>query len=130
MQKRRELFDAGVNIVEIDLLRGGSPIVDLDQRSRTGLKPWDYLVNVVRQGQIEHEVYRFTVRDRLPRVRIPLRDESPDAVLDLQQVFDQVYDSGPYPIRFDYKSPPVPPLLPDDDAWTDEMLRSAALRTA
>ncbi len=128
IQKRRELLDAGVNIVEIDLLRGGRPIIDLDGRAQSSLRPWDYLINVVRQGQIEHEVYRFTVRERLPRIRIPLRSESPDAVLDLHLVFEQVYDSGPYPVRFDYSSPPVPPLSTDDEAWADQMLRGAGLR--
>lgn len=129
-QKRRELLDAGINIVEIDLLRSGTPIIDLDRRAQTSLKPWDYLINVVRQGQLEHEVYRLTVRDRLPRIRIPLRSESPDAVLDLQHVIDQVYDSGPYPVRFDYNTSPVPSLSPHDEAWADQLLRSAGIRTA
>jgi uncharacterized protein DUF4058 len=129
VQKRDELLHGNVNIVEIDLLRGGPSIIDLDERTLDGLKPWDYLANVVRQGQLEHEVYRVTLRDRLPRVRIPLRPESSDAVLDLQHAFDQVYDSGPYPDRLDYSSPPVPPLSTKDDAWADQLLRFAGLRT-
>jgi hypothetical protein len=122
-------LDGNVNVVEIDLLRGESSIIDLDERTQDNLKPWDYLTNVVRQGQLEHEVYRVTVRDRLPRLRIPLRTESRDAVLDLQHIFDQVYDSGPYPDRVDYSSPPVLPLSAQDDAWADLLLRSAGLRT-
>jgi hypothetical protein len=129
IQKRGELLDGDVNVVEIDLLRGGPSIIDLEERMQDSLKPWDYLVNVVRQGQLEHEVYRVTVRNRLPRLRIPLRPESPDAVLDLQHAFDQVYDSGPYPDRVDYSSPPVPPLSAQDDAWADQLLRNAGLRT-
>ena len=129
LRKRQAVLESGSHWIEIDLLRGGKPIIDLDGRAQTSLRPWDYLINVVRQGQIEHEVYRLTVRNRLPRIRIPLRSESPDAVLDLHLVFEQVYDSGPYPVRFDYSSPPVPPLSPDDEAWADQMLRGAGLRT-
>jgi hypothetical protein len=53
----------------------------------------------------------------------------PDAVLDLRQVFEQVYDSGPYPARFDYNRPPVPALSQDDEAWADQLLQAAGVRT-
>jgi hypothetical protein len=130
IQKRDELQAAGVNVVEIDLLRGGTPIVDLPDSALAGIKPWDYLVNAVRAGAAEREAYRISLRGKLPRVRVPLRGGLPDAVLDIQAVFNQVYDAGPYPDRIDYTTSPVPPLSTDDDAWADKILRSAGLRTA
>lgn len=130
IRKRRELLSAEVNVVEIDLLRAGNPIVDLDRRARKEVGPCDYLVSVVRHGQIEHEVYAIQLRERLPRIRVPLRDESPDVVLDLQLVFEQVYASGPYRVRIEYDSPPIPPLSSSDQEWADAILHAAGLRTA
>lgn len=127
-QKREELRAAGVNVVEIDLLRQGTPIVDLSDSALNGLQPWDYIINVTRCGQEDSEVYRIHLTSRLPRIKIPLRTGTPDVVLDIQAVFEQTYDSGPYPDRIDYNVPPVPPLSPPTDGWADELLRRAGLR--
>ena len=54
------------------------------------------------------EVYAFSLRDRLPRCRIPLRPADPDAVLDLPAVFTRCYDVGGYDLLIDYtQAPPV-----------------------
>lgn len=130
LQKRQELRAAGVNIMEIDLLRRGQPIVDLSVGALPGLKPWTYLVSIARAGRREREVYPVALRQKLPRTRVPLRPPSPDAVLDLQGVFERVYATGPYPDRIDYQAPPEPPLNDDDAAWADQILSAAGLRPA
>lgn len=129
-QKRKELRQAGVNFVEIDLLRAGKPLVDLSEAGLENSKPWDYLVNVTRSGQEECEVYPIPLQSRLPRIRIPLRPDSPDAVLDIQAAFDRVYDSGPYPDRLDYNQPPKPTLSEDDAAWAERLLSRSGARQA
>jgi hypothetical protein len=128
-QKRDELRDAGVNIVEIDLLRAGNSVIDLSDSALSALQPWSYIVHVERHGEIDHEVYPVVLRNRLPRIAVPLRGESPDVALDLQSVFDRVYDLGPYPDRIDYSRQPVPPLSPEDYDWAKHQLLAKGILT-
>lgn len=129
-QKRVELLAGGANLVEIDLLRAGQHIVDVPQPALEALGHWDYLINLVRAGRREYEVYPITVRQRLPRIRIPLKTGEPDAALDLQAAASMAYDRGPYPERLRYDSPAIPPLEPDDATWAKNLLQAAGLRGA
>lgn len=127
-RKQREMREAGVNLVEIDFIRRGPHVLDVPQKVVENLRPWDYLVNTVRRDSAMYELYPIRVRDRLPRIRIPLKSGDEDAVLDLQEVFDRAYEIGPYPERIDYGSDPSPPLSDDDAAWADQILREKGLR--
>ena len=62
---------------------------------------------------------------RLPAIRIPLREKDPDAKLDLQALIDQVYINGAYDM-IDYTRPPVPPLEGLELMWTEQLLRKRA----
>ena len=93
------------------------------------LPRWDYLACVNRataRGQAE--VYAFTVRERLPRLRIPLRSSEADVALDLPTAFSQAYEEGDYALRVDYAQAPPGPLRTEDAAWADELLHLAGLR--
>ena len=94
------------------------------------LPRFDYLACVSRPADRRCvEVYAVSLRERLPRIGVPLRDPDPDVVLDLPGVFAQCYDNGAYSMRVDYNQPPAePPFRPDDETWTDALLRSAGLR--
>ncbi len=127
-RKQQELAAAGVNLVEVDLIRNGPHVMDVPEEVVESRRPWEYLVNLVRRGSDEYQFYAIPLRSPLPRVRIPLREGDEDAVLDLQDVFQQACGYGPYPERIDYTSPPSPPLSPEDDAWADQILRSNGLR--
>ncbi len=126
IQKRNELSAAGVSVVEIDLLRAGEPVIDLPRAALETLLPWSYLVCVKRAWNPQHEVYRATLQDRLPRVRIPLREGLPDAVLDLQAALDRVYDAGAFDVRLDYSTPPKPELSADEARFATEVLQKTA----
>jgi hypothetical protein len=128
VQKRDELKAGGVNIVEIDLLRQSPPVVDLRPHALNELRPWDYMVCVNRQGSAFRETYPIGLRQRLPRVRIPLRTNVPDVVLDLQAAVSRAYDAGPYRVRIDYRQPSDPELPEADRGWADELLREAGMR--
>jgi len=129
-RKRRETAEAGVNLVEVDLLRSGRHLLDVPLSVVEGLKPWDYLVNILRPNQEEYEFYPIPLRDRLPCIRIPLKPGESDAVLDLQAVLDRAYDLGPYPDRIDYTAEATPPLARNDAEWSDRILKECGLRTA
>jgi Protein of unknown function (DUF4058) len=127
-RKRREWKKAGVNLVEIDLLRAGRHLADVPKGALAAVGHWDYLVNVSRARRSEREVYPIPLRQRLPRIRIPLKPTDDDAVLDLQSALDEAYDKGPYSGSIDYNLDPTPPLTPDDSEWANSILRQKGLR--
>lgn len=120
LRKQAEVLASDVHLVEIDLLRAGAPTVALPP-SPAGAR--GYRVVVTRAtDRTRRELYQVSIRDRLPRVAIPLRPTDPDAVLDLQAVLDEAYAKGAYGLRVDYTAPPVPPLEGDDAVWARELL--------
>jgi len=128
-QKQRDLESAQVHLVEIDLIRRGPHILDLPEEIVQALKPWEYLVNLVRRGAGEHEVYPLRITEHLPRIRVPLKADDDDAVLDLQDVFDRSYDINPYPERLNYDTDPPPPEWDAaTTSWIDELLKNKGLR--
>jgi hypothetical protein len=121
-QKQAETREAGVHLLEIDLLREGPRVVEFPDVLLEELPRHDYLVNVGRRGGEDYEIYPIRIRDRLPRIRVPLKTGDDDEVLDLQGALNRAYDLGPYPERLDYARPPRPPLAEDDAAWAAELL--------
>ena len=130
-EKQKQLLDSATHLLEIDLLRSGTHAVAVPSESvAQECAAWNYLVCVRRAPVRYHfEVYPVTLRTRLPRIRLPLRDPDPDIVLDLQAVFTRCYDSGGYEDFVDYTADPPVPLAPDDAAWANLLLRDAGRRT-
>jgi hypothetical protein len=127
-RKQAESKQAGVHLVEIDLIRGGPHVLDLPLEILEGLPRWDYLVNLVRRGGSEYQFYPLRLRDPLLRIRLPLNAGDEDATLDLQAAINLAYDIGPYPESLDYQHEPVHPLAADDSAWAVDILRGEGLR--
>ncbi len=124
-QKREEYWDGGANVVEIDLLRAGTPIVKVAKHKLEKLRPWDYVIAVSRRIPGRQEVYAFPLERRLPRVSIPLLREVPDVMLDLQAAFDRCWDEGPYPGMSRYDKPPPGEFSTERVHWCQQLLRSA-----
>jgi hypothetical protein len=128
LKKQSERVQAGVNLVEIDLVRSGRPT--------TLVKPADlpqgtaapFHVSVFRASRpAELSYYPLPLRQRLPRLAIPLRATDRDVALDLQAVMDTAYDRGRYD-DVDYSKPLDPPLDPPDEQWARELLAAASSR--
>ena len=66
-------------------------------------------------------LYHLPLAHPLPAIRIPLRYEDPDVVLELQPLIDQAYRNGRYE-RIDYSRPLTPPLPAPEAAWVAERL--------
>ena len=130
--KRREYVAARVNVVEIDLLRGGRHIVDANQyecESRYGHIGEHYLICASRGILPERrEIYPCRLRERLPVIRIPLRATDPDVPLDIQALVDRCYTTGRYARKLDYTRRLLPPLSDGDTAWVKARLEEAGLR--
>jgi hypothetical protein len=129
LQKRQELREGKVSLVDIDLLRAGKrllpiPLGDLPAPYRT-----PYLVWVRRGWKVsEVEVYRVPLTERLPTIRVPLRQTDADVPLDLQALIEQCYRNGGYEDDMDYGADADPPLQGEDARWADALLREAGLR--
>lgn len=128
-RKQQEILDTPVHLVEIDLLSTGLHTVAVPEETRAGLRPHRYLVCVRRGPERHHfELYPIPLANRLPRIRVPLKEPDPDVVLDLQMVFERCYDNGGYADLVDYRKPPAAPLSSEEAAWVDGLLRGKGLR--
>jgi len=120
--KIRTYLEGGVNVMEIDLVRGGESARD----RRGGKWPRESCGVVVnRAWDPRHcEVYPCPLREPLPAVRVPLRPEEPDAALDLQPLIDRCYERGRY-WMLPYDEVLSPPLAEEDLDWARGRLREA-----
>jgi len=122
-QKRRELFQARVSLVEIDLTRQGKrqlivPTIDVPAMHET------YFVSVFRGYRFSPlEVYGVSLREPLPNIPVPLQKGNRDAVLKLQSLVDQAYVRGAYATDVDYSKPPSPPLRGSDATWARQLIK-------
>ena len=125
LEKRSSALHGGLHWVEIDLLREG-------ERPRVPLKlaSSDYLayIAIATETGWEHDAYTWSVRDPLPRLKVPLLGDN-YAVLDLGACFAEAYDRIAADDEAAYaKDPPSPPFSADDALWIDQRLREAGLR--
>jgi len=128
LRKQKECLAAGVNLFEIDLLRYGDWILAVPETVVPPPYRGAYRVCVRRGARpIEAEFYHLSLRERLPVVSVPLREQDADVPLDLQAPIVQSFRSGVYD-DLDYAREPDPPLEADDAKWADELLRSRGLR--
>jgi Protein of unknown function (DUF4058) len=128
LRKQQELRQAGVSLVEIDLLRDGDwivavPIDVLEPKVRTAYRV------VVRRGwrRLQAEYYGIALTERLPKIKVPLRPTNSDVPLDLQALLDQCYENGGYD-DIDYTRSPEPPLPPATARWAAQLLRRTGRR--
>jgi Protein of unknown function (DUF4058) len=128
LKKRADMKLAGVNTVEIDLLRGGDRVLMVPQEFVPRSHRTAYQVCIWRPAQHDtFAVYRVPLRERLPVISIPLRPADREVPLSPQTVLDQCYRNGGYD-DIDYRGEPDPPLSPNDESWADALLREHGRR--
>lgn len=124
LERRDQLHASRVNLVEIDLLLSGAPLP-----MKQAIPPGGYYAIVARGRRLPlAELYRWTVRDGVPDVPIPLANGDPDVLIDLGALASRVYDLGRYArtLRLDQPLPEWAPLSADDRAWMDSLAKQAA----
>lgn len=131
--KQVEYRASGVNLVEIDLLRGGPHTTAVpEHRLRAAAGRFDYHVCVMVAGvPNKYFVAPIRLEDPLPTIPVPLtRDVEPVSVA-LQPVFDRCYDDGGYARLARYaRQRPDPPLTPEQAGWAAGLLRAKGLLPA
>ncbi len=129
-RKQIDYIDAGVNLVEIDLVRQGSyvlaaPLEELRSGQRT-----PYLICVYRDAKPDQfEIYQAPLEQSLPNIPVPLRYRERDAVLQLQSLVDQCYRDGRY-YRLDYSGQPYGKFSEALTQWIKERLQNEGRRTS
>jgi hypothetical protein len=74
------------------------------------------------------EVYRTSLRERLPVLRLPLRETDRAGLLDLPALIEPRDANGGYDTDLDDRVEPQPPLEGEDAVWADALLRAKGLR--
>jgi hypothetical protein len=128
-KKQHELQQKGINLVEIDLLRGGRRSLVWPMRCIPRYARTTYLACTSRAANVgQLEVYPIPLRKPLPKLQIPLRPKDNDIHVDLQPLLDVAYRKGRYGTTIDYSRPLDPPLAGADAPWADMLLKQAGKR--
>lgn len=125
-RKRQRVLVRSTNLVEIDLLRGGEAMPILGDVPST-----DYCILSSRSERRPNaDLYAFSLREPIPALALPLQVGDVEPMVELQQLFSEVYDQAGFDLRVDYAQPTAP-LLPEADAgWADMLLREQGLRAS
>lgn len=127
--KQVEFRLGNVNVVEIDLLRGGThtTAAPLGQLRRV-LPGFDYhLCTTVVGRPLRHFVKPFRMTDPLPPLVVPLDPGVTPVRIELQPLFDNLYDAGRFHQLAKYSTRrPDPPLTFEQQAWAAGILAGRA----
>jgi hypothetical protein len=121
-RKMTEAVAGGASLVEIDLLRTGDWVVQVPFGRVPKKFRQSYKVCVRRAWETGWEFYPMPLNARLSKIRIPLRQQDRDAVLDLQLLLDRAYQNGAYH-RLHYETPLDPPFDPTTAAWAASLVK-------
>ncbi len=113
LAKRNLILPGTVHLVELDLLRGG------ERLPMAGSLPPAYGYAIVSKSTRRPmaEVWPVALRNPLPTISMPLAGGDPAVQVDLQAVFNSVYDRAAYDLAIKYGKPLDPPLDGEDAEW-------------
>ncbi len=124
-EKREEILSSRTHLIEIDLLRRGRkmPVIGNHIDSH-------YRVLVCRGNRRPRaDLYAFNVQNPMPAFPLPLRSGDIEPIINLQELFTQIYDIASYDLKIDYHNWEVIPALSEADTiWADAWLRDRQLR--
>jgi hypothetical protein len=105
-QKRQRLYQAGVHLIEIDLLRRGTRPIMGERIPQT-----PYLIALTRAASGKTDLWPLNFTDALPTIPVPLRQPDDDVLLQLSAAFASIYDEAAYDLSINYAADPPPPAL-------------------
>ncbi|HWG41916.1 MAG TPA: DUF4058 family protein [Gemmataceae bacterium] len=119
-RKRQSLLLDRVNLVEIDLLRGGQRMPMLDAW------PDSPFILMVARARKPHAclVWEGHFQHPLPAIPIPLTKPDPDMSLSLQPLLDTIYQRFRYAQSIDYAVELTPPMNTEESAWCRQRLQT------
>lgn len=121
-EKQWEYIAAGVNLVEIDLIRAGKFNMAIPEHRWPKKQTGPYKICVRRATEPEFaRCVAISLREQLPTIAIPLRPTDRDVTLDLQSLLDECYQDGRY-AKTNYQEPPSPAFDEDDQQWAQQRI--------
>lgn len=118
-RKRSRILGSLSHLIEIDLLRGNSPMPMLGQ-----VQPTHYRIVVSRSEQRPRaDLYGFNLPEPIPKFPLPLKPEDQEPLVDLQAIVAGVCERAGYDERLDYRQSVPPPALSEaEQQWVDVLL--------
>jgi Protein of unknown function (DUF4058) len=121
LRQRQALLLGKANLVEIDLVRGGTRMPMLDP-----LPDSPYYMLVAREDWAPLcKVWPAYFDKPLPRIPVPLSKPDPDLTLDLQPIVETIYARSRYAQSVDYSRRLRPALTAAQTAWLRDRLTAA-----
>lgn len=118
LRKRRAVLNNDVNLVEIDLLRGGARVP-----MREPLPDFPYFAIVHRTAlRPVADVWPIGFADPLPEIPVPLLAPDSAVMLHLQATLSGAFDSVGYGRAIDYSRSLSPPLGDSEERWARDLL--------
>ncbi|MEO1093277.1 MAG: DUF4058 family protein [Cyanobacteria bacterium J06638_28] len=116
--KRQQILGSATNLVEIDLLRGGSAMLLTDPVQKT------YSILISRSvARPDAALYEFDLVEPIPTFPVPLQMGDPEPIIDLQQLLDAVYNRARFDLAIDYAQPLKPKLSSQEMTWVQSHLQ-------
>jgi Protein of unknown function (DUF4058) len=123
-KKRMRVLGSLSNLVEIDLLRNGKPMLVLENNIHSS-----YRILLSRSDfRPKADLYAFNIQQPIPSFLLPLREKDIEPIFDLQNILNELYDRASYDLIIDYSKEPAPGLSQLDQDWLDTLLREQGLR--
>ena len=122
--KRGNIFESSVHLVEIDLVRQGQP---MPAEGYDGDAPYRHLVSRWRLRP-RAALYPFGLQSPIPDVAVPLLEGDAEPKIPLGDILHSLYREDYYANYVDYGKDPEGPLSDADRAWLDGLLRAKGLR--
>jgi hypothetical protein len=125
-RKRMQILATSTHLVEIDLLRGGEPMV---MYTREPHMASHYRILISRaEHRPRAALLPFNGRAPIPGFRLPLQPDDDEPLVDLNRLLHMLYDRAGYDLRIDYRATATPPLAGEDAMWVGALLCEADLR--
>ncbi|MBK8090428.1 MAG: DUF4058 family protein [Verrucomicrobiaceae bacterium] len=134
--KRNAIMDAGVNLVEVDLIRKWGLAftrfdpynVEEDVVKSLGRQPAHAVMVFRAEIPEQREIYPVHYQNSLPACKVPLRPDDADIWLNLQELAELCHADAAFDQITDFTRDPEPPLFSEDATWLDTYLKAKKLR--
>jgi len=123
LAKRDEVLMSGINLVELDLLRGGLRLPAVEPLPESDFQA----IICLAADRPRATAFTWTLRQQLPTIQIPLAEGDSDIALDLQAAFTAAYDHAGYDYSLDYQSEIRPQLSDPDMKWAAQVVTAGNL---
>ncbi|WP_204105798.1 MULTISPECIES: DUF4058 family protein [Spirulina sp. CCY15215] len=120
-EKRLTILASLTHLVEIDLLRGGRAMSLGGNISKTHY----HILVSPSEKRPQAILYGFSLREPIPSFPLPLKGNNLAPIVEMQSIFEGIYERAGYDLRIDYTQPTPPPALSESDRiWWQNCVQS------